>query len=155
MSSYVACAGRCLPWVEVPGSTGRFYVVSSAQKVRHTANRTTPTARGETQRNLRGKCAPGQHFATYFTPLFTLSGGFCSLISVLHPRAACKPVSLRNPLVCCLLSCVVAFYLFTFSSLPSLLQLRFRTSFVSSFFFLCGYCCLLGFCFCCDSVYVQ
>ena len=46
---------------------------------------------------------------------------FC--LGAAPPRATCEPASLRIPLVCCLLSCVLAFYLFYFSSLPSLFSL--------------------------------
>ena len=61
----------------------------------------------------------------------------CYFVSVLHSPPRCLR-ALRVPLACCLLSCVLAVYLFYFSSLPSLFRFRFgHRYFILSFS--CGY----------------
>ena len=85
-----------------------------------------------------------------------LGGGFYSSVSALQPpRAPCERASLRIPLVCRLLSCVLAFYLFYFSSLPSFPFSAFDLDVVcfipGSVFSLVGIIRLRGFGLCCNS----
>ena len=54
------------------------------------------------------------------------------------PPRSLRACSIRLPLACCLLSCVLAVDLFYFSSLPSLFSISIWTSFVSSCLFLVG-----------------
>ena len=89
---------------------------------------------------------------SFVFPAF-LGGGFC--YSDISSRRYIPPRSLgarsmRIPLACCIISCVVNVDLFLFFSSPSLLRFRVGRRFFLPVFFRV-LCCLPGLEFCCDS----